>query len=544
MITAVVLGLGGLASALPASASTAPHGQHQAVTQAGVASATGPDFTGTLVGDLRARGFQVNPGYAFMVGPQACKDYSYPLLKHCMGNNPAGGYAIAAVKAWPDEQVGPTPANVLGPVQPGYTPFYRLALRDAIVMYGKMPPPGRYLSWSTVDWSEHGKWKAKDYDDVASIANRPFPMQYQFHTIPPNDPHGGRVWSWSALADSINDAVMRRQSGDPWGKNRYIIATPSKATDKAVRSALHAQGVPDGDIFTEQIPSRDAYGPIGPLGRGKNAIEFFSTIRYTLPDDPSAAREWWSTLPLTVMRVSAPSSLGPVQRFGALTFTAPQGHSEAYLADDLEDLTNAVCNRVTSRLSLQTADCTRPPTASSFMVSTRADYGWTGPYCRETGLWCGGTNPDVADYEMNPLPLDSGQVYAVVDTLATETGNATFVGLSVNDASTFYGPTGASDATLKGSANGYTGVTNTDKFFVHYLTRDCAALESVLDRAQDCTSITEGMLPPKAATTALGDPTLHGMFMPILRNYIVPGTTVGPDYANLLRPRVLTFTQP
>ena len=48
--------------------------------------------------------------------------------------------------------------------------------------------------------------------------------------------------------------------------------------------ALHAQGVPDTYILTEQIPSRDRFGPIGPIGMGKNAIDFSTAFRYAVPD--------------------------------------------------------------------------------------------------------------------------------------------------------------------------------------------------------------------------------------------------------------------
>ena len=49
----------------------------------------------------------------------------------------------------------------------------------------------------------------------------------------------------------------------PFGQTRYFIITPSVATDNAVRRALQAQGVPDSYILTEQIPSKDDFGPIG-----------------------------------------------------------------------------------------------------------------------------------------------------------------------------------------------------------------------------------------------------------------------------------------
>lgn len=60
---------------------------------------------------------------------------------------------------------------------------------------------------------------------------------------------------------------------------------------------------------------------------------------------------------------------------------------------------------------------------------------------------------------------------------------------------------------------------------------------------QDCTEIDEEMVPPYGSTTP-GDPALHGMVQIGLRDYMLPGTQRGPDSAQMLKPRVLTFTQP
>lgn len=508
-------------------------------------------FTEALVRDLTASGFQVGAGYP-MLYENACKDFTYPAFQSCFGNNPVSPYVIPVVKAWPDEYVGPTPANAFGSVRPGYTGTYRLDPRDALVIYGRMPPPGRYMSVATYAWSQHGRWTAKDYSQWAGTPGHP-PMRYVFSTIPADDPKSERIWSFSSLGDSVNHVVMKQKSGkDPFGKDRYFITTPSAGTDAAVRRVLKAQGVPDEDIFTEQIPRRDSVGPIGPLGTDKNAIDFLTFFRYAIADDPLVARQWWDGFrgvnpPLTVMRVRAPSSLGPVERYDLLTYEERSAVSEAYLAADLEGLVDAVCDRVRSTLNLDSGDCTQPPPAASFMADPLRDFGWAGPYCRKIDMWCG-DQTDAGLFYTGSLALDSGQVYAVVDTLATETGNATYVGMSINDASTYLAPSGVTDAALKGSADGYaTTVNNTDKFFVHYFTRDCTQLRAYLlpaNRPGDCTEIDEHMVPKEGSANTVGDPTLFGLFWVGIRNYTLPGSARGPDTAGMLTPRILTFTQP
>jgi hypothetical protein len=127
----------------------------------------------------------------------------------------------------------------------------------------------------------------------------------------------------------------------------------------------------------------------------------------------------------------------------------------------------------------------------------------------------------------------------VISTLATETGNATYVGLSANDAAIMGGvPNGTLlDTSLNGSAEVYAPtVANTGKFFVRYFTSNCAALEDVPGGTANCTQIS-GM-------STQGDPALQGKIIISLRDYITPGTQRGPDSSKLLRPRILTFTQP
>lgn len=351
------------------------------------------------------------------------------------------------------------------------------------------------------------------------------------------------MWSLSSLGDILDNVVMQRQSGYPFGKNRYFIITPSATTDRAVRRALQGQGVPNSYIFTEQIPRRDKYGPIGPLGTGKDAIEFWTTFRYAVPASADAAEAWRSQLPLTVLRVRAPSALGPVRRYGALRYERNTAHSEAYLAGDLQNLVKAVCERTSSTTHLQSSACAhtppRPYVVPEFYLGRR------GPYCREIKMNCNGDNNDAAIFWGKPFPLDSGQVYAALDTLATETGNATYVGLSINDASTASSPANTLDTGLKGSAGAYaSAVNNTGEFFVHYYTRDCAPLKDLLVKPQDCTQLTDQIVPLRTDTSALGHPALKGMFLVALRDYIVPGTERGADPSQLLPPRILTFTKP
>lgn len=182
------------------------------------------------------------------------------------------------------------------------------------------------------------------------------------------------------------------------------------------------------------------------------------------------------------------------------------------------------------------------------MWDVASDYGWTGPYCRSIGMNCQADQQEAALPFSSPRFLDTGQVLAVVGTLATETGNATYVGLSANDLSMMAGVANALDADLKdsdgnviikglkGSAGSYAStVANTDKFFVYYFAWDCDVLSGVA-RGEYCVAIPDDLLPPDE-----GDPSLRRTFTIGLRGYIAPGTQTGPDSSKLLAPRIFTF---
>jgi hypothetical protein len=150
-----LLAAGGLASALPAQGSiTVRQVQQETRGQGGLAAS------------LTQRGFQVNPGYPLLYArdPIArCREYTYPALKNCFGANPAAPYVLAVVKSWPNEYVERSTLNAFGPLRRGYSVAYRLHPREAIVVYGKMPPPGRYIGLQTYEWSRPGQWTANDY---------------------------------------------------------------------------------------------------------------------------------------------------------------------------------------------------------------------------------------------------------------------------------------------------------------------------------------------------------------------------------------------
>jgi hypothetical protein len=532
-------------AAPPGSQSAAGTPDHRASSQAAEPKPGTGNFVQRLIGELRSSGLEVSVGYPMLYTQADCA-YSYPVFHNCFGNNPAAPYVVPVVKSWPDEYVDPAMENGMGMTRPGYSSTYRLDPREAIILFGRMPPPARYMGLQTWIWttgwvSGGSPWNTDAYNKYKSLAGEM--TQYFFATVPGNP---DRVQSFSSIDNTINNVVMENRCNPmcpPWDEIRYFVITPDQRTDVAVRNVLGSLGVDEGEILTDGIPKTfvgqvdpDPFGQnpvVGPLGLGEDAVDFITALRYAMPKDEQAANAWRKSLPLTVLRVRRPSSGADPEPYGDRVADDRPGNNESVLDGDLMALVNAVIARAESQSWRLEANLE--------MIDILNKLGQFGPECREIGMNCLGDGQDASYFMAQPQPLDTGRIYAAVGTLATETGNGTYVGLSVNDASLLKGVLNIDDTQLKGSASSYAGqVPNADKFFVHFFTRDCAAIVGLTDGA--CTTITRDMVPLAGDDKSPGDSDLHGKFSAGVRAYVVPGSERGPNPKLQLPPRTLTFS--
>jgi hypothetical protein len=261
-----------------------------------------------------------------------------------------------------------------------------------------------------------------------------------------------------------------------------------------------------------------------------------------MPDDEQAANAWRKSLPLTVLRVRRVS--GPDHdRYPNRVADERSGYDEVEdkgLSDGLSNLVNAVIDRAKSQ-GLKLATDPEYPENPEPMIDLLNGLEQFGPACRNIGMNCLGDNQDASYFLFKPRPLDTGRIYAVVSTLATETGNGAYVGLSVNDASLLKGVLNVSDTKLKGSASSYSSneFTDPDKFFVHFFTRNCDAIAGLTDGA--CTTITKKMVPLAGDDKAPGDADLHGKFSAAVRAYVADDSERGADPPLQLQPILITF---
>ncbi len=529
LLTAALLG--GLALAPPAQSRPQASEPPPRTSRAAAAQPLSDQVTNALVRDLRRKRYQVTRGYPKLYTLEDCEQYSFPIMKNCFGNNPAAPYIFPIVKSWPDEYVDPATVNAFGKTRAGYSATYRLGQREAIVVFGKLPPPGRYMGLQSYVFSGEARMHRLSAPYLAVRAKLPEMLEFLFAWVPGQEHR--RLQTFSSLSNPVNNVVVEEGSGASWGRTRYFVVTPDRGMNTVVRRALASQGVPDRFVFTEPIPSGDADDgdvrksvepPIHRLGLGKRANDFLTAMRYALPDDEQAGNAWRESLPLTVLRIRATGSGSAAQPYPPLVYeprTTPVNEvAEPRLRRGLGRLISKVCERWG-----QPCDPKPLINLQGFPI-----HG-LGPDCREIGENCAGDNWDASYFIAGGRPLDSGEVYALVGTLGTQTGNATYVALSVNNLQKLEGVVNVSDPKLKGSARAYTrSVRNHNKYYVHYLTRNCARIRNLTDG--ECTSIDRTALPRGVK------------FASVVRDYLAPGTRRGPDPTKLLKPRIIELRQP
>lgn len=471
-----------------------------------------------LMHGLKKKGFEVSRGYFKLWAVEDCQ-YTFDKMGTCYGNNPAAPYVIATLPAWPEEFVDPVYSNIWGPSHPGYHDVYRFDPREAIVIIGQLPPPASYFSEQTWLFTREGTYDENDsrYQEIEEEVGD-F-VQVFFQQVPSDPPE--RYVAFSSLSNIVNNVVIERQSGSAFSQIRYFIITPDKFMDEAVRKSLRNISVAEEDVFTEQIPSDMN------VGLGQSADDFTTWIRYAHPVDDIAADIWRDKLPMVVLRVRDtrwdwwPRTYPPVE------LEERSAVDEEYLEPDLEGLLEAVAERWEQ--PCDEAGCT--DRVESFQDLQTAPIWLVGPLCNEHNQDCLGDNWDAAYQLLLPKSLDDGEIYAVAGTLGTETGNATYVGLSINQMSLFQGVMNIPNEHLKGTAAGYSEeVDNTDKLFLVYFTRDCSGLQDITD--DHCVEIPTTLIPE-------GDSIVVGV-----RDYIMPGTQRAPDSALVLPSRALRLQWP
>ncbi len=468
---------------------------------------------------LQKQGFEVNRGYFKLWNSTDCT-YTYSKLGICFGNNPAAPYVALTAPQWADEYVDSKINTVWKPSPPGFDDLFRLDTHEAIIILAQMPPPGKYFAEQSFVFTRSGTFSttSERYLDIANYPGIPnFILPVFFKYVPDST---DRLISFSSVGEAINNVVIERKATTSFDQKRYFIITPDDYMNKAVREAFAGLKVADNSIFTETIPASLK------LGLDQDADDFVTLIRFAQPNDGGAlgtpSDNWRKRMPLVALRVRETNHT-PEPYTAPVVLGARTANDEAALQTDLDNLISAVHRRWTGAPCAK-ADCS--DMAKTFFDFQQYPIFMQGPMCRDAAENCLGDNWDAAYEVYGRATIDDGEVYAIAGALGTRTGNATYVGLSVNEISRFNGVANLSDKVLDGTAKGYEGeVNNTGFLFLYYFARDCSGLDYLTDK--NCYPISETEI-PVGTSIAFG-----------LRDYVKPGTALGPDSLLILHPKLI-----
>lgn len=452
--------------------------------------------------ELEARGYEVVRGHWNLFRIEDCK-FAIASMGNCLGNNPAAPYVFPSFPLWPDEFVDNNMKEAFGPLPEDSWATYRLDEREAVIVLGLLPPPGRYFGIQTYVYSRADNLDPTDPVFLQTLLD---PIMHKlFFAASPNP---SRVLTFSSIGNSNNNVVVEQQSGTAFNRQRYFIITPDAVMQRDMTEALVRSGVAErNEIFTEPVSPE-----VARVGLGADADDFITLVRYAHPENEEAGELWREQLPLVVLRVRDKNTTRPTEPWPAPAYDEKTAFSELGLQGNHAELVEAVRQH-----------WGQPEAPVGSFQSLQRSVDLIGQHCLPRPMNCLGDTQDT-DYQVSPsVTIDSGEVIAVAGTLGTATGNATYVGLSVNRVAVLTGVANLSDTDLEGSASAFSGsADNTDKFYVQYFARDCTALPN-------CQALSEELVPRGEAIKI------------IQRNYIVPGTARGGDPALLLNPAVIVF---
>lgn len=449
--------------------------------------------------DMAAGGFQSLRGDFRLFSIEDCK-YAVQSIGHCLGNNPTAPYIIPTLPLWADEHKDEAMDQLLGPVASGQSWTHRLDHREALVIMGQLPPQGRYLGVQPYVFTRKGELNFED--SLYQSLNDDFMKSVLFM----NSPNPSRPLVFSSVGDSINHVVIEKDSGKAFDEQRYFIITSDANLGDKISQALMQNGVEDkSHIFT--IPVSPSFAK---LGLDEAADDFLTLIRYAMPSDDMAGEQWRKTLPLAALRVRDTSDTFVPQPFAIPQRELRSATSELDLSQSVDELVSAVKQKW-----LQTN------ASVSKFESLLLSVDLVGDACIYRPMNCLGDSSD-ADYQISEtVKLGENDVLAVVGTLGTQTSNAAYSSLSVNQIPELVGVSNLTDLDLVNSAAEFSDISsNTEKLYLQYYARDCRGLAHCYEVSQDLIS-------------------LDGKMKLIQRNYVADGTRRGPDPKFLVSPKLI-----
>ncbi len=475
---------------------------------------------------LEDSGYKVMRGYFALWTTEDCK-YALQTLGNCYGNNPTAPYVLAFLPHWKDEFVDQSLHHALAAGQRNMTANYRLGEREALVVLAELPPPARYFGMQTNVFT--GKDTLNTSDPVYQLLSSTPALADLRKIIFSTSPNPDRMMFVASIGNSVNNVVIEEQSKESWGQQRFFVITPDQEmADEMAEHLATLEGVDTSQIFTEPVSPSLAI-----LGYGSEADDFITYMRYSMPNDIVLGEQWREQLPLTILRVRDPNDTTANNPFEIPNYSPKTANFDEHALES--DLSNLVA-AVKEHWGDQDVDPVDFRSLSLWVdLIGQHCLGGDGPPYPVVGIDlprgpmnCLGDSQD-ADYQISgdTFYLDDDQVIAVIGTLGTETGNATYTSISVNWFPELVGVLNRDDIVLQGSAikfkEALANQSTYKNFYVYYFARDCSGLYPW------CQEVPKSLVP-------IGDTVKI-----VQRNYINPGSSCGPDPTKVLNPVSFQF---
>jgi hypothetical protein len=378
------------------------------------------------VSGLSAQGYAVSQGSAWKIDTAGCAQIT-TVFGNCFGNNAAAPYIVPQPPVGAGYHVDPTYGN---PFLTGNPPasaqsnmVFRASEGDAIINVVNLPPQAAYFGYQSYLFSR---------------------LKSLYTTTPPRatlappaiaDSVDARYEIFGSLGNSINNIVIAQQLGAvPWeGGPVVFITTANSQLADALKTDAIAKGLDSRRIFVEAI------GQNSQIGTHASADDFLTLIRYALPKDDAAGNQWRSNNAnnVRVFRVAAPSGF-TVQRYATPSYSPKLPTSEAIYQNSLNELALLLQNWLGSKRGYPATLAAM--TISAHVNSSNQPYGLVGASCIAAGNNCLGDSQDTDAYRLGAVGTMSNRQMAIVAGVnATQTGNASYTSLAINDVETFTG---------------------------------------------------------------------------------------------------------
>jgi hypothetical protein len=361
-----------------------------------------------------------------------------------------------------------------------------------VVIIGMTPPEAKYFSYQTY------------------LLLRHYPQHPDEPTI-----------VFNSLGDTVNLDTIETIGPDPFNRPVVLIFTPDRYTESRVRAALKGAGYPAAILNTLVIPA-----PMLNLGLQEDSDTLILLNRMAEFSDQAAGEAYIDNPPLRVFRIT-PEDLATLDPFlTPMLRIRGTGQTEMDLTHALDRLRQAILD-ANAGMNVTEYE-TRPVAYEGFDYIQRGknSFGDT----RDTLYLGAGYLPDFL--LTDPMTLAEDEYLMVYGPNHVATGKVTYTNVNVYDSAILkLSLASIFSADFQGSADALIGGDPAaDLMYAYTIARECG------DNEPFCLELAA---PENCPVALLDSSTELGV---VFRNYLEPGTNLGPVFTEILYDRVIKFS--